>query len=219
MASGPTHPLQKRTPTNRELAADGAVHVVGLCLGLPAAIAVVAAAARAPGQLEPVALYAAGLAAMFGCSAAYHLFRASRRRDWLQRLAIFAMIAGTYTPFTLRLERAWALGLTAAIWLVAALGMILKLWRPRRVSKMMRGSISVALYLALGWIGLLALGPFMASLAPSTLLLLAAGGVIYSAGVVFHLWERLPYQNAIWHGCVLVAAAVHYLAVLRTLIA
>jgi hemolysin III len=84
---------------------------------------------------------------------------------------------------------------------------------------MTSGSISVVLYLALGWIGLVALGPFMASLAPATLALLAAGGVIYSAGVVFHLWERLPYQNAIWHGCVLMAAAVHYLAVLRTLIA
>src|SRR5438552_1351224 len=101
------NPLPKRTPTARELAADRAIHVAGLCLGLPAAIAVVVAAARAPGQLAPVALYAAGLAAMFGCSAAYHLLRASRRRDWLQRLdhaAIFAMIAGTYTPFTLRLE-------------------------------------------------------------------------------------------------------------------
>src|SRR4029079_5520368 len=174
------------------------------------------------GQLAPVPLLAAGLAAMFSCSAAYHLFRASRRRDWLQRLdhaAIFAMIAGTYTPFTLRLERAWALGLTSAIWAVAALGMALKLWQPRRVSKMIRGSLSVVLYVALGWIALVALGPFAASLAPSTLILLAAGGVIYSAGVVFHLWERLPYQNAIWHGCVLIAAAVHYLAVLRTLIA
>jgi len=222
MAPGPTRFLPTRTPTAAELAADGAIHVLGLCLGLPAAIAVVAAAAGAPGQLAPVALYAAGLAAMFGCSAAYHLLRASRRREWLRRFdhaAIFAMIAGTYTPFTLRLERAWAFGLTAAIWSIAALGIALKLWRPRRVSKMTRGSISVVLYLALGWIGLVALGPFMASLAPSTLALLAAGGVIYSAGVVFHLWERLPYQNAIWHGCVLVAAAVHYLAVLRTLTA
>src|SRR5258706_14192343 len=77
MASGPTRFLQTRTPSAAELAADGAIHVLGLCLGLPAAIAAVAAAAGAPGQLAPVALYAAGLAAMFGCSAAYHLLRAS----------------------------------------------------------------------------------------------------------------------------------------------
>src|SRR5712671_2171476 len=153
----------------REYAADRSVQVLGLVLGLPAALAVIAVAAveGARDQLAPVALYALGLLAMFGCSAAYHLLRSSRHRDWLRRLdhaAIFAMIAGTYTPFTLRLERAWAFGLTAAIWSIAALGIALKLWRPRRVSKMTRGSISVVLYLALGWIGLVALGPFMASL-------------------------------------------------------
>ncbi len=66
----------------------------------------------------------------------------------------------------------------------------------------------------LGWIGLVALGPFTASLAEDTLVLLAVGGGLYTAGVVFHLWQRLPYQNAIWHGFVLVAAGVHYAAVL-----
>jgi len=197
----------------RELAADRAVHLLGLSLGLPAAVAVVASAAGGGwGELLSVALYAAGLLAMLGCSAAYHLRRTSPRRDWLRRLdhaAIFAMIAGTYTPFTLKLERAWATGLTAGIWTMAALGIAAKLWRPRALP-----SLSVALYLALGWIGLVALGPFTSTLALTTLLLLALGGVLYSAGVIFHLWQRLPYQNAIWHGFVLVAAGVHYSAVL-----
>jgi hemolysin III len=197
----------------RELAADRAVHLLGLGLGLPAAVAVVASAAGGGwGELLSVALYAAGLLAMLGCSAAYHLRRTSPRRDWLRRLdhaAIFAMIAGTYTPFTLKLERAWATGLTAGIWTMAALGIAAKLWRPRALP-----SLSVALYLALGWIGLVALGPFTSTLALTTLLLLALGGVLYSAGVIFHLWQRLPYQNAIWHGFVLVAAGVHYSAVL-----
>jgi hemolysin III len=210
-------PLAPRLASTRELAADGVVHALGIGLGLPAALAVVAVAAAGgtPRQLAPVAIYAVGLVAMFGCSAAYNLLRGHRWRDWLQRLdhaAIFAMIAGTYTPFTLRLERTWSTGLTTAIWTIAAVGIAAKLWRPRRI-----GSISVVLYLALGWIGLVALGPFMASLAPSTLLLLASGGAIYTAGVIFHLWHRLPYQNAIWHGFVLVAASVHYAAVLTTL--
>jgi hemolysin III len=197
----------------RELAADRAVHLLGLGLGLPAAVAVVASAAGYGwGELLPIALYAAGLLAMLGCSAAYHLRRTSPRRDWLRRLdhaAIFAMIAGTYTPFTLKLERAWATGLTAGIWTMAALGIAAKLWRPSALP-----SLSVALYLALGWIGLVALGPFTSTLALTTLLLLALGGVLYSAGVIFHLRQRLPYQNAIWHGFVLVAAGVHYSAVL-----
>jgi hemolysin III len=218
----------------REDVADRWVHVLGLGLGLPAALGVVAVAAvdGAQGQLAPVALYAAGLLAMLGCSAAYNLWRtpdetssggiSSTRRDWLRRLdhaAIFAMIAGTYTPFTLKLERAWALGLTAAIWALAAAGIAAKLARPRlRIGPLRIGpnglhAISVALYLALGWIGLLAIGPFMASLGAPTLALLAVGGALYTAGVVFHLWQRLPYQNAIWHGFVLAAAGVHYAAV------
>ena len=205
------------TPT-REQAADGWVHLLGHRRGLPAAGAVGTRAAidGARDQLAPVALYALGLLAMLGCSAAYHLLRHSRRRDWLRRLdhaAIFAMIAGTYTPFTLQLGRAWATGLTAAIWGVAALGMLVKLVRPRLV-RLNLHSLSVALYLALGWIGLLALGPFTASLGQDTLVLLAVGGGLYTAGVIFHLWQRLPYQNAIWHGFVLAAAGVHYAAVL-----
>ena len=164
MAADASYPLRLRLPSARELAADGAVHLVGLCLGLPAAVAVVVVAALGgtPGQLAPVALYAAGLAAMIGCSAAYNLARRTRWRDWLQRFdhaAIFAMIAGTYTPFTLRLERAWSLGLTAAIWSVAALGIAAKLAKFRHIDR-----ASVVLYLALGWIGLVALGPFMARL-------------------------------------------------------
>ena len=85
--------------------------------------------------------------------------------------------------------------------------------RPRS-RRLDRHAVSVALYLALGWIGLVALGPFTASLGEDTLVLLAVGGALYTAGVVFHLWQRLPYQNAIWHGFVLVAAGVHYAAVL-----
>src|SRR5437870_2580646 len=97
-----------RSASARELAADGAVHALGIGLGLPAALAVVAMAAfrETSGQVVPVAIYAVGLVAMFGCSAAYNLLRRHRWRDWLQRLdhaAIFAMIAATYTPFTLRL--------------------------------------------------------------------------------------------------------------------
>jgi hemolysin III len=205
--------------SGRERTADAIVHLLGIGLGLPAAIAVVGLALASasshgggPREIAPVALYAGGLVAMLGCSAAYHLAHRSPRRDWLQRFdhaAIFAMIAGTYTPFTLRLARGWAEGLTAGIWTVAALGIAAKLWKPKGIAR-----ISTVLYLALGWIGVVAAGPFTAALATPTLILLAAGGAIYSAGVVFHLWERLKYQNAIWHGFVLTAACVHYAAVL-----
>ena len=201
----------------RELAADRVIHGVGICLGVIGAVALVwlTAVDGHPGDMAPVLIYAAGLLAMLGCSAAYNVFHTSGRREWLRRFdhaAIFAMIASTYTPFTTRLGSGWASGLTAVIWTVAALGIALKLWQPRRIE-----TISIVLYLALGWIGLAAAGPFMAALDARTLGLLALGGVIYTAGVVFHLWRRLPYQNAIWHGFVLVAAGIHYLAVLTVI--
>jgi len=148
---------------------------------------------------------------MLACSATYNILHKSPRRDWLRRLdhaAIFVMIAGTYTPFTvLAFPEPWSSGLTIAVWTAAAAGVAFKLWRPLRWQR-----LSVALYLVMGWIGLVALDPFLRSLATPTLVLLLAGGVVYSAGVVFHV-ARHRYQNAVWHGCVLVAACTHYAAV------
>lgn len=202
----------------RDQMADRVVHVVGIGLGTAAAIALVVVTAidGEAGDLVPILIYAIGLVAMLACSAAYNVFNASVRREWLRRFdhaAIFAMIAGTYTPFTTRLAGDWASGLTAAIWAVAATGIVLKLLRPRHIE-----AISIVLYLALGWIGLVAVGPFRSALDARTLALLTLGGVIYTAGVVFHLWRRLPYQNAIWHGFVLVAASVHYVAVIGLIV-
>lgn len=202
----------------RDQMADRVVHVVGIGLGTVAAITLVVVTAidGEPGDLAAILIYTAGLVAMLGCSAAYNVFDTSVRRDWLRRFdhaAIFAMIAGTYTPFTTRLAGDWASGLTAAIWAVAATGIALKLLKPRRIE-----TISIVLYLALGWIGLVAVGPFRAALDARTLALLALGGVVYTAGVAFHLWRRLPYQNAIWHGFVLVAAGIHYVAVIGLIV-
>ncbi len=204
--------------TGRERLADRAIHALGLGLGIVGAIVLmdVAATDGRSGDRAAAAVYVAGLLAMLAGSAAYNVFEVSSRRELLRRLdhaAIFAMIAGTYTPFTTRLDSAWAWGLTTVIWMVATIGMALKIWQPRRIE-----TISVALYLVLGWIGLAAAGPFAAALKPHTLSLLAAGGIVYTAGVAFHLWRRLPYQNAIWHGFVLVAATIHYVAVIGLII-
>jgi hemolysin III len=202
----------------REFLADGVIHALGLALAAVGTLALVilAVIAGSATVLVSLVIYASGLLGMLGCSAAYHLRRASRRRDWLRRLdhaAIFAMIAGSYTPFTtLGLDGAWSVALTVLVWSVAFVGIGLKLWQPRRIE-----GISVVLYLGLGWIGLVAIDPFLAALHGSTLGLLAAGGVLYSAGVVFHVWRTLPYHNAIWHGFVLAAAAVHYVAVLTVI--
>jgi len=198
-----------------ERTADGWVHVIGLAAGgLGAALLIAFTAARGhPLAVLPVAAYAVGLLAMLGFSAAYNMGRASRYGDVLRRLdhaAIFVMIAGTYTPFTtLALKGGWAVGMTVLVWSIATLGVALKLTLPQRRFE----GLSVALYLAFGWIVLVAAGPLLRVLDGPILILLGLGGLVYSLGVVFHVWQRLPYQNAIWHAFVLVAAAIHYAAV------
>jgi hemolysin III len=99
----------------------------------------------------------------------------------------------------------------AGIWAAALAGIAIKLLWPGRFDR-----TSVVVYLVMGWSGLFTIGPVAAALAPVTLTLIAAGGVLYSAGVVFHAWRSLRFQNAIWHGFVLSAAFCHYAAVLTS---
>jgi hemolysin III len=197
-----------------ERIADTAVHVLGVGAALAACAVLAAAAPRSLGPRLALGLYATGLVAMLGCSALYNLAGAGARKALLRRLdhaAIFAMIAGTYTPVALlAIGGAWGWGLLAAVWGGAAGGAALKLLAPARFER-----ASIAAYLLLGWAGLAALGPLLAALPARGLGMLAAGGLLYSLGVVVHLSTRLPYHNVLWHALVLAAAACHYAVVLR----
>ncbi|ACL60690.1 PAQR family membrane homeostasis protein TrhA [Methylobacterium nodulans] len=206
--------------TPRELLADGIVHVLGVALAVIGALALVVTALLirldASGRVS-VGIYATGLVAMLSVSAVYNMWPVGRLK-WLLRRAdhatIFLMIAGTYTPLvTLVGAGGLAWGLLAGIWLFAVAGVAIKLALPGRFDR-----LAVGLYLALGWSGVTAYDSVIGLLAPEALALLAAGGLLYSAGVVFHLWQRLPFQNAIWHGFVLAAAACHYGAVFHSMI-
>jgi hemolysin III len=221
MMASPAVPIATtlRALTRGELVADGVIHVIGITAGLiGAAILVISAATQgSPLELAAVATYSGGLLAMLGCSAAYQILRSSRRRELLRcfdHSAIFLMIAGTYTPFTLlRIRPFWDVVLTAAVWSIAGAGIALRLIRPQVFDR-----VSLGFYLALGWAGLAAIAPLVPMVHFSTLILLGAGGLLYSVGVVFHVWDRLPFQNAIWHGFVLIAAAAHYTAVLEEIV-
>ena len=198
-----------------ELAADSAVHLAGITLGIVGSVALVRVASAVANRsvLPAVLIYAACLLALLFCSAAYNLAISSPRREFLQRLdhaSIFLMIAGTYTPLTTcRLHGAWAVGMTAAVWAGAIGGALTKLASPRRIER-----FSIGLYLALGGLILVGIRPLLDAVEPTTAILIVLGGVLYSIGAGIHLWGSLPYHNVIWHGVVLLAAGCHYGAIL-----
>jgi len=200
-----------------ETIADAVIHILGVALAIcgAAVLIVIAVHGGNIARLIAVAIYLAGLLAMLGFSAAYNLWPVSPFKWWLRRFdhsAIYLLIAATYTAFMLPMHGATAAITLAAIWAAALAGMTIKLLWPGRFDR-----TSVVLYLVMGWSGLFTLGPIAAALAPVTLALIAAGGVLYSVGVVFHAWRSLRFQNAIWHGFVLTAALFHYAAVVTSL--
>lgn len=199
-----------------EIIADGVVHVVGVALGVIAATALVVMTClyqASASQIVSVAVYVSGLLAMLCLSATYNLWPVSPAKWLLRRFdhsAIYILIAATYTPFLVQMnDRFLSVVLLSGVWSVAGAGIALKIFLPGRFDR-----LSVGLYLAMGWSGVVAYDSLVMSLPSSTLWLIGAGGMIYSLGVIFHAWERLRFQNAIWHSFVLVAAGVHYTAVL-----
>lgn len=199
-----------------EKIADNCIHALGVSGGFVGGVVLVGVAAnQGTALLVPgVLVYSLGLIAMLAFSALYNITNPSPLKALYRRFdhaAIFVMIAGSYTPFALITPGyPWGHGLLAFVWLIAITGAVLKLWAPHRLQR-----VSTALYLLLGWSGLVALQPLVEGLSTAALVLLATGGVIYTVGVAFHHWERLPYQNTIWHGLVIGAAACHYGAILR----
>lgn len=203
--------------SRRERTADAAVHAAGIgFVTLGGTFLIALAWPGDIGRLVAISFYVFGLAAGIGCSALYNLVAAPRAKERLRRLdhaAIYVMIAGTYTPFaTLAIGGTWGKILLVLVWTGAVLGVAVKLALPRRFDR-----ASMVAYLLLGWSILPAIGPLVAALSVTGLVLLFSGGALYSLGVLFHLAARLPYQNAIWHAMVLAAAICHYLAVLGDL--
>jgi hemolysin III len=198
-----------------ELLTDGIIHAIGLGLALIGVVVLVVVSCYSTQGLETasIVIYAVGLLAMLGCSAAYNLWPISPRKWSLRRFdhsAIYLFIAATYTPLIAQMKsETTTYGLLLGVWSVAVLGIVLKLALPGRFDR-----ISIGLYMLLGWSGVMAYEPVVATLPSTALWLLAAGGLLYSAGVVFHLWASLRFQNTIWHGFVLVAALCHYTAIL-----
>jgi hemolysin III len=200
-------------PTPAAKCADLVVHVMGLTLALVGGIVLLTLAVLGGriSQVVGVSIYAVGIIAMLAFSTAYN-FAKPQYRPVLRRLdhaGIFLMIAGSYTPFTINLPGAWGWGMTAAVWSIAGLGALGKLFLTGIDRKFW-----VVVYLALGWLVVVALKPMIDNLAWYAMALLVTGGVLYSTGVVFYVNKKLKFSRAIWHGHVVAAAAAHWTAVL-----
>jgi hemolysin III len=198
-----------------EIIADGIIHAIGIALGVAGAAVLLLSAFHTArdGEIASVIIYVVGLLSMLGVSAAYNSWPVSPHKWMLRRFdhsAIYLLIASTYTPFLLHMKNGTlSATMLITVWLTASVGMALKLFWPGRLDR-----LSIGLYLLLGWSGVLVYGPVAAALRPMTLWLIAIGGVLYSIGVLFHVWERLRFHTAIWHCFVLSAACCHYTAVL-----
>lgn len=198
-----------------EVIADAVVHGIGIAFAVIGGAAIIGLAAVFGGwaQVAAVSVYAFGLIALLSVSAAYNLWPVSRTKWLLRRFdhaLIYVLIAATYTPFITRFPHGWdRYALLFGVWAVAIGGAVLKVTLPGRFDR-----LSIVLCILLGASGGLAWNTISTALPPSTVWLMLSGGIVYVAGVVFHVWDGLRYQNAVWHSFVLVASILFYSAVL-----
>ena len=195
--------------------ASSLIHGIGIVLSIAGLATLVAFAALHGDALAVVAcaVFGTSLVLLYTASTLYHSISVAAAKPALRALdhiAIYVLIAGTYTPFTLIvLPGPWGWSLFAAVWALAVAGSALELGLLRRYHK-----LAVLLYIGMGWIGMIAFRPLSAHLQAGGMWLLIGGGVAYTLGVPFYLWRRLPYHHALWHVFVLAGSTLHFLAVL-----
>jgi hemolysin III len=202
------------TYTRGEEIANSLTHGLGFLLSIAGlAILVTFAALRADAwTVTADAIFGASMVLLYGSSTLYHSLRAPRLKHVVRvvdHVAIFLLIAGTYTPFMLvSLRGPWGWSLFGVVWALAAAGTALKVFFTGRFRV-----LSTLVYLFMGWLVIVAIKPLVEALPRLSLIMLFAGGIAYSLGTVFYLWKRLPYHHAVWHLFVLAGSICHFFAV------
>ena len=205
-------PREPAVYSRAEILSDAAVHVIGFLAAVIGTVVLVALAVHWSGEtgvLLAAGIYGLTLIAMFVCSAIYNHARLPAWRDTFRRVdqsAIYMKIAGSYTPFAVLTGSHMGYFLTG-IWGTALAGASLILFGSERMRRP-----ALLLYLGLGWAGLFAGQPLVAGLSPTGLTLILVAGSVYTLGVIFYLWESLPFHNTIWHAFVLAASFALYAA-------
>lgn len=206
-----------RSQSLAEEIANAISHGLGLFACLLAALPVLiidAASRNRPSAVLGVAIFGISLALVYLSSTIYHALpdgKAKRFFHALDHSAIFLLIAGTYTPFTLGVLRGgWGWSLLVIVWCIALFGVGLKL-----VARVHHTGLYVALYVFMGWMSLVALKPILEKVPVAGIVWIAAGGFAYTFGLIFFAADRLKYNHFVWHMFVLIGSACHFVAVLR----
>jgi hemolysin III len=206
--------LAKPLHLTREELVNAFTHGIGaLASAAAGAVLITLAALWGDGwQLGTAIVFVVTLSLLYIASTLYHAARHERlkaRLKVLDHCAIFLLIAGTYTPFTLLgLRDSWGWTLFAIIWVLAVLGVVFKLFFTGRFPR-----LSTMMYIAMGWLIVIAFGPMVQELSATTIAWLLAGGAAYTLGTLFYHRESLPYAHAIWHLFVLAGSSFHFVAV------
>ena len=199
--------------------ASSVTHGIGLGLSI-AGFAVLLFLAIVRGgvwQIVSCAVYGVTLVCVYACSTLYHGLPSRRVKHVLRifdHSAIFLLIAGTYTPFLLvNLRGGWGWSLLGTVWGLAVAGIVLKVW-------FVDGHpiLSTGVYILMGWLALVAVKPLFHAVPAIGLIWLLAGGVMYTVGVAFYAWKRIPYNHVIWHLFVMAGSTCHYFAVIYSVI-
>jgi hemolysin III len=199
-----------------EETANSILHGLGAVLSLAGlAVLVVLTASRGTvWGLVSATVFGVSMFLLYLSSSLYHGLVASKAKrvfEILDHSAIYLLIAGTYTPFALATIRgAWGWSIFGVVWGLAVAGIVMQTVFPGRFRGIMTG-----LYIAMGWVGVVAFKPMVAALAPSVIALIAAGGICYTVGVYFYYRKRFRFSHSVWHVFVLAGSACHYFAVLR----
>ncbi|MEW6441070.1 MAG: hemolysin III family protein [bacterium] len=196
--------------------ASSLLHGIGLALSL-LALAVLVTFAALHGDVRRVisfSIYGTTLALLYFSSTMYHGTRSAKTKRIFRVLdhsAIFLLIAGSYTPFTLvKLGGGWGWSLFGIVWGLAVLGICLEVFRCNRTRPKWP---SMVLYVGMGWLMIVAAKPLAAAVPTGGLVWLGIGGLAYTSGLLFYAWKRLPFSHSIWHLFVLAGSACHFLSI------
>lgn len=202
-----------------EEVANSITHGIGILLAIAGLVTMLYSAVTYGDNWHLVSCSVFGITLIFAytTSTLYHSIPMPGPKKVLRvfdHAAIYLLIAGTYTPFALiSLRGPWGWSLFGTVWGLAVGGVLCKIFAPKKMS-----AFSTLLYIVMGWIVVIAAGPMLANVETGGLLLLLAGGLAYTGGVVFYAWDRMPYNHMVWHLFVMVGSALHFFAILLYLI-